>query len=94
MNGFIDIKSGDGACRARRHVARACQDHGRTIVLLGDARGYNADDAFVPLFVVDHDGTTFFQTFHLTHLVGGLFGHLAVEILTRFVVEIDVRGLF
>ncbi len=56
--------------------------------------GNNANDAFVPLFIVNNNGATFVQTFHLAHLVGGLLGHLSVKVFARFIVEIDVGGLF
>ena len=93
LNGFVDVKSSDRACRPRSHIPRARQHHGWTIVLFGHARSHNANDAFVPDFVVDHNGASFLQSLHLTHLLGGLFRHLSVKVFARLVVEVDVRSL-
>ena len=47
----------------------------------------------MPLLVVDDNAAPLFEPLHGADLFGGLFGHLAVEIFARFVVEVDVRSL-
>ena len=92
LHGLVDVEARHRPRGARGHTFAACEHHGRPVVLLGEARGDDADDAFVPVFVVDDDAAAFVEVGQATHLLHGLLGGLLVEVLACFVVEVDLPG--
>ena len=48
----------------------------------------------MPVFVVQHDRTAVGQSFQFGNDLIGLFGHCFVEVLTGFVILVDLPGLF
>ena len=56
LDGRIDVEPCDASCRTGRDVALACEHHRGTKIDLGETRCHDADDALLPVLVVEHDG--------------------------------------
>ena len=93
LHRLIDIEAVHRARATRGQPFAARQYDGGAVVLLGQARGHDADDALVPLFVVDNDGAAVVQLRQVTYLLDGFLGHGFVQVLARLVVEVDASRL-
>ena len=89
VDSTIEVETLHGTSRATDDVVGLGEHYGRFVVFLGKARSNDADDAFVPIRVVDHD-----RAFVALHFVGdelfSLGGSCLVDIFALFVVAIDV----
>ena len=87
VDGIINVKILNGARRACDQTIGSCQDDGGTIIIIGEARSHDSDDATMPTLVEDHGALGITK-----HIVGinhaqSLFGDAVVE-LTAFVIEV------
>ena len=74
FNGFVDIESGDGTGRSGCHVIRTCQYYCRPVIDFRQPGGYDADDAFMPVFIVQYDGTSVGKSVQVSYKLVGLLG--------------------
>ena len=81
FNGFVDIESGDGTGRTGCHVIRTCQYYCRPVIDFRQPGGYDADDAFMPVFIVQYDGTSVGKSVQVSYNLVGLLGHGLVKSL-------------
>ena len=70
------------------------QHYGGTVIYLRKTGSDDADDSFVPVFVVQDDGTAVGKPFQSGNNLVGLFGHGFVEVFAGFVVLVDLSCLF
>ena len=92
FNGFVDIESGDGTGRSGCHVIRTCQYYCRPVIDFRQPGGYDADDAFMPVFIVQYDGTSVGKSVQVSYNLVGLLGHGLVQVLACLVVLVDLSG--
>ena len=93
LYGLVHVEARHAARRTRGQVLAAREHHGGAVVLLGEARCHDADNALVPLFVVDHHGAAVVEPRKVAHEFHCLLRHLPVEVLARLVVEVDALCL-
>ena len=92
FNGFVDIESGDGTGRPGCHVIRTCQYYCWPVIDFRQPGGYDADDTFMPVFIVQYDGTSVGKSVQVSYNIVGLLGHGLVQVLASLVVLIDLSG--
>ena len=92
FNGFVDIESGDGTGRSGCHVIHTCQYYCRPVIDFRQPGGYDADDAFMPVFIVQYDGTSVGKSVQVSYNLVGLLGHGLVQVLACLVVLVDLSG--
>ena len=94
LHRLIHIEARHRTRRPCGHAFGTCQHHRRTIVLFGQARSHDADNALVPVLAVNHDASAFIKSGQILYAVNSLFGHLLVEVLSRLIVKVDASCLF
>ena len=92
LDGRIDVEAGDAAGRAGGKLTVASQHNRRPEIDFCESRGHDADDAFLPVLIVEHDARLVFLAFQLGHNLVGLLGHLLVNVFALLVVLVDVLG--
>ena len=92
FNGFVDIESGDGTGRSGCHVIRTCQYYCRPVIDFRQPGGYDADDTFMPVFIVQYNGPAVGKSIQIGHNLIGFFGHGLVQVLAGLVVLVDLSG--
>ena len=55
LDGAVDVEALHRAARAGGQAVAEREHHRRLVVQLGEAACHDADDAFVPVFVLDYD---------------------------------------
>ena len=94
FDGLIDVESLHGARRTCREAVRERKDNRRLVVKLGEARCHDADNALVPVLIVDDN--RFFGRVGLAAGVEngvGFLGNPFVEFFAVFVVLVDFEAL-
>ena len=94
VDGIIDVETTDGTRRTRDKAIGTSQDNGGAIIIIGKARGHDANDATVPFCVEDHGALGIFQLLVGSNHIQGFLGDAVVE-LTAFIIQIiDGSGQF
>ncbi len=89
----VDVKTLHRTARSGGQTVGMGEHYGRLVVELGETRCHDADDAFVPVFVVD-DYRLFLRMAYvaLFEYGVGFFGYLLVKLLAVLVVSVDLFG--
>ena len=93
LDGLIDVEPGHAAGRTGSHaVVVAGENHAGLVEDLRQARGHNADDAAVPLFVEEDDGLVLVAVLQCHDDAVGFLRHGLVQVLALLVVLVDLLG--
>ena len=92
LDGRVDVKARNAACRTGSHVAIPCKNHGRAEVDFGESGSYDADDSLFPSFIIEHDAGVVFHAFQTRNDAVGFFSHLLVYVFALLIILIDVSG--
>ena len=91
IDGRIDIKALDGTSRTAGKAEGRGEHNSRTIIMLGQTTGNDADDALMPGGIIDKNGLLVLDV-HLVNHLDSLFGDALVELLAVLVVLRNAFG--
>ena len=93
LDGIVHIVASHTAGRTCSNAVELSEYYRGAVVKLSESRSHNADNTLFPVLVVKYDTGVVLLTLQLFYDLVGLFGHLLVNILTLFVVLIDMVSL-
>ena len=94
VDGIVDIEVLDGSGRASDKVVGSRQDDGWSIIVIGQTRGHDTDDTFVPVLIKDDGASGIEQFFVVSNHIKSFFGDAIVEFTTGVIEFVDIGGQF
>ena len=89
LNGSVHIKTTHTSSTSCHDITIQGEHHCWTEELLRESRSHDANNALVPVGIVNHDGTLVLHLWQLRHNLARLFRHAFVQFLALLIIMID-----